>query len=172
MSKFTQSQRAERCVLDLATACYQASLVGGQGAIAGQCGFNQSSFAARCNPNRKDKHLYPHHVEAIVGFTKDPRIMDAICAAHGGVGWFPLPDPNCGAGEIMQSIGDMGQDFGSLMQTCMEALADGRISSDELSQLQKSGNQLISAVQGALEQARIKSETFDIGSHGFGGANR
>ena len=96
--------------------------------------------------------------------------MDAICAAHGGVGWFPLPDPNCGAAELMSSIGEMGQKFGALMKDCMESLSnDGFIDADELSQLDKSGNQLISAVQGALEQARINCETFDMGVHGFGG---
>ena len=168
---YTNTMRAEVCLLDLEEACFRAvkDRRGALGAIAQLNSLKLGTFSHQYNPDYTTHTLAPKNIEMIVHFTKDTRIVDAICAAHGRVGWFHLPDPNCGAGEIMQSIGDMGQDFGSLMQTCMEALADGRISSDELSQLQKSGNQLISAVQGALEQARVKCETHDLPERGFGG---
>ena len=174
MSKkpFTRAQRAESCRLDLVEACYQACKRrrGYIAEIARMNELNENTFSLQVNPLREDRPLHADHVEMILDFTKDPRILDAVCKAHGSVGWFHLPDPNCGVAELMSSIGEMGQEFGALMKDWMESLSnDGFIDADELSQLEKSGAQLISAVQGALEQARINFETFDMGAHGFGG---
>nr|WP_315043262.1 phage regulatory CII family protein [uncultured Moraxella sp.] len=154
MSSFTQSQRATKCVLPLKQAVYQACKAkrGVLGEIAEIYGINYNTLALQINPNRDCHTLTPETIELVLEHTKDTRILDAICHAHGGVAWFELP--NGDNGEMISDIAELGQKFVDMNKTTLEAIADNTITVDEYKAMQKVGFALIAQIQKILITAK------------------
>lgn len=134
--------RAKKCLIGLEAAVYRAAtdVRGTIGAIAEKHGFNANTLALKINPNREGHNVNLRELEAILGHTRDPRIMDAICAAHGAAGWYPLPESdlsNDQACEFFESFGELSGRVGELGKSLFKSLADGRIDDDEYNELQK-----------------------------------
>lgn len=76
--------------------------------------------------------------------TKDPRIMDSICAIHGKAAWFELPDLHeLTETNFMKKIGKLAKEQGELSQSIAEAIADKSICSDEYDVIHKDVMDLI-----------------------------
>lgn len=160
MSKqLTQSERAERCILSLKQAVYQAAKAkrGVLGAIAEIYGLSYDSLALQVNPNRECHTLKPETIELVIEHTKDTRILDAVCSAHGNAGWFLLPDLSAQS-DYMQNLGELGQRFGEMVNTAVTAHADGIIDDDEYAEIEKSYHALIGTAKALLESAKNNRE--------------
>lgn len=156
---FTAAQRAERCVLSLEQAVYQAckSDRGALGKIAGIYGVNYNTLALQVNPNRACHTLAPDTIELVLEHTQSSLIMDAVCCAHGNAGWFLLPDADNQCDEMID-IAMLGQKFADLNSTALDAYADKVIEPDEYARMQKDGQALLRHIQTILENARINME--------------
>lgn len=158
-SLYTSAQRAEHCVLSLEQAVYHACKTrrGALGQIADVYGVNYNTLALQVNPNRSCHTLAPETIELVLEHTQSPRIMDAICAAHGNAGWFLLPDHDAGAGDI-SDIAGLGKRFADLNTASLLAYQDNIINTDEYAEMQKVGHALLSQIQTVLNNAKRNME--------------
>jgi len=156
---YTAAQRAERCVLDLEAAVYQAAMKprGTLGKICETYGLTYNTAVLQVNPNRTSHTLSPTLIEQVLSATQSPLIMDAICCAHGNAGWFVLPDADSQSDE-MTDIAILGQKFADLNSTSLDAYADRIIDADEYASMQKDGYALIGHIQKILETAKRNME--------------
>ena len=154
-SKFTASERADKCVLSLEQAIYQTTKRerGLVGAICSIYGLNYNTVSAQINPNNDSHTLSPDIIEYVLTHAENKTlIMDAICCAHGNAGWFELPDVK--DGEMFGDIAELGQKFVDMNSTTIEALADRVITQDEYKAMQKVGHALIGQIQKILKTAK------------------
>ena len=89
-SKFTASERADKCVLSLEQAIYQTTKRerGLVGAICSIYGLNYNTVSAQINPNNDSHTLSPDIIEYVLTHAENKTlIMDAICCAHGNAGF-------------------------------------------------------------------------------------
>lgn len=152
--------RAARALLPLQQAIYHAvhDVKGGVGAICGVYGFNHNTLQLKVSPNIATHQLNLRELEAVIAYTRDPRIMDSLCAVYGNVAWIDLGEPIHAEGltlnAMLQQIGEAGSNLGRLAQDFAQSLNDGHIDRDELAVIEKTSMRLIQSVQGLLEQAR------------------
>ena len=154
-SKFTASERADKCVLSLEQAIYQTTKRerGLVGAICSIYGLNYNTVSAQINPNNDSHTLSPDIIEYVLTHAQNKSlVMDAICCAHGNAAWFELPTAD--DGEMIDDIVELGQKFVDMNSTTIEALADRVITQDEYKAMQKVGHALIGQIQKILKTAK------------------
>ena len=159
-SKFTASERADKCVLSLEQAVYQTTKRerGLVGAICSIYGLNYNTVSAQINPNNDSHTLSPDTIEYVLTHATDKTlIMDAFCCAHGNAGWFELPSAD-NQSEYMQKLGELGQRFGDMVNTAVNAHADAIITPDEFAELQKVYQSLIGTAQALIKSAERNME--------------
>ncbi len=161
MKSYTSAQRAELCVLPLGVALYRACIDkrGAMAAIAALYGLNQNTFPLKVNPERRGHHLNPTEIENIIEHTRDPRILDSMCASFSNEDtiacWYEMPtEPVNVDGEMLNHFGDLADKVGNLGKTLFATVADGVVDDDEYSALEKASMQLNAAVQVILANAR------------------
>lgn len=146
--------------MDLQTACWRATKDqrGSIGAIAEIHGWEYNTLAHRLNPNTDTHTLGPEHIEAVLAHTRDPRIMDAMCQAHGAAVWYELPALPVGGDGLgmLTHFGELSAKVGALGQALFDALADGRISQIELDTLEQSARELLGATRLIVDAAAKK----------------
>lgn len=153
---FNSTDRATRCLLPLDVALFRAckDRRGAVGAIAEIYGLNANTLALKINPDRDTHNLNPSDIEAITSYTKDPRIMDSMCAAHGNAAWFELPDfSQYSRDYLFEIFGNLSGKVGELGNSLFTALYDGRIDADELAELQRIELQLIGVTRALIDHA-------------------
>lgn len=154
-SKFTASERADKCVLSLEQAIYQTTKRerGLVGAICSIYGLNYNTVSAQINPNNDSHTLSPDIIEYVLTHAQNKSlVMDAICCAHGNAAWFELPTAD--DGEMIDDIVELGQKFVDMNSTTLAAIADKRITADEYKAMQKVGLALIGQIQKILATAQ------------------
>lgn len=147
-SKFTASERADKCVLSLEQAIYQTTKRerGLVGAICSIYGLNYNTVSAQINPNNDSHTLSPDIIEYVLTHAQNKSlIMDAICCAHGNAAWFELPE--CEDGEMFGDIAELGQKFVDMNSTTLAAIADQKVTNDESRAMKKVGYALIAQIQ-------------------------
>lgn len=144
MTQFTDKKRAELCVLPLEVALYRACIDqrGATAAIAETYGHNSNTFSLKVNPQRTTHHLNANEIENIIEYTRDPRILDSVCAAYSNdettAYWFEVPTQDGHVdGEMLNHFGDLAGRVGTLGKTLFSAIGDNHIDEDELSALEK-----------------------------------
>lgn len=148
-------ERAARAILPLQQAIYHAvhDVKGGVGAIAGTYGFNANTLQLKVNPNTSTHQLNIRELEAIMAYTRDPRILDSLCAIHGNAVWIDLGDPihmeGLTLGAMLAQIGEASTALGRLAQDTAAAITDGHIDRNELAVIEKSCSEVekLEAVQ-------------------------
>ena len=149
------------CVLPLKQAVYQACKKehGTIAAIAATFGCNPHTLSLQINPNRDGHTLPPETIEMVIDYTKDTGILDSICAAHGNAGWFLLPDDDTNdQTEYMKNLGELGQKFGEMLNTAVNAHADAVITPAEYDEIAKVSNALMATIKALTESARKNME--------------
>ena len=124
--------------LSLEQACYSAvhDYPGGVAAVAATYGNNAGTLQKKLNPTQASHKTNAVDVEQILELTKDPRILDAICARVGAV-WLNLN--NMGGGSDMAMLDNITTcvtRLGDLSTKVQQSLADGRVDADELKELE------------------------------------
>lgn len=147
-SKFTASERADKCVLSLEQAIYQTTKRerGLVGAICSIYGLNYNTVSAQINPNNDSHTLSPDIIEYVLTHAQNKSlIMDAICCAHGNAAWFELPDTD--GGEMFDDIAELMKRFADMNNTTLAAIADQKVTNDESRAMKKVGYALIAQIQ-------------------------
>lgn len=161
MKRFLSNFAAENAVLPLDVALYRAckDRHGSKSAIAEINGFNAMTFSKAVDVNNDQFHLKPEHVEAIVSYTKDIRILESLAAACGNAVVYQVH------GEIdihdsgfLANIGEVSNRVGELFSTVSDALKDNRIIDVEMATIEKHAMELISAVVELKKLARLKAD--------------
>ncbi len=160
MSKFTRSERAAKCVLPLAQAVFHAirDAKGGIASFAATYGGSQTTYAHKTDPARTSHKLTIDEFELLLGYTRDPRLMDSLCAAFSDdehtAYWFDMPTANTKNDAEMYAIfGELADQFGRLGKTLFHSLDDHEISADEAAAIKKVGNATIRAVKQLVMRA-------------------
>lgn len=159
--KLTNLQRKEISVLSLAMALKAAvhnddSMMAH---IAEKNGFNINTFRSSLNPTTPTHKANIFHFEAILSETRDPRIMDSICAIHGNAAWFELPKVEISSqSDFVLKIGKLAQEQGDLAQSVAGAIADHVITEDELAVIRKEAYDLIRIASTLLAMAEKHHE--------------
>lgn len=152
----TAQQRADNCLLSLETALFRAckDRRGSIGAICELYGLKVPTLTSKLNPALDTHHCNPADIEAVLSYTKDSRIMDAVCAAHGNAVWYELPtlesDDDC---ELFAVFGDLSKRVGDLGHGLFASMSDGVIDADELDALRKYQAQLHTATAALIAAA-------------------
>ena len=129
--------------------------------IAQKNGFNINTFRSSLNPTTPTHKANIYHLEAVLAETRDPRIMDSLCAIHGNAAWFELPEiEHMNQINFMNKIGKLAREQGVLAQSIAAALSDGSINNDELSVIRKDAYDLIriAATLLAMAEKQYRSE--------------
>lgn len=106
--------------------------------------WNITTFRNSLCPTTTTHKANIYHLEAVLAETKDPRIMDSICAIHGKAAWFELPDLHeLTETNFLKKIGNLAKEQGELSQSIAEAIADKNICSDEYDVIHKDVMDLI-----------------------------
>lgn len=161
MKTFLSNYAAEHAVLPLDVALYRAckDQHGSKSAIAEIYGFNAMTFSKAVDVNNEQFHLKPEHIEAIVSYTKDLRILQSLAAAHGNVVVSEIhSDVDIHDSGFLSNIGEVSNRVGDLFGTVSDALKDGRIIDVEMAVIEKHAMQLIGAVFQLKNLARQKAD--------------
>ena len=162
MSEFLSNFAAEHAVLPLDVALYRAckDRHGSKAAIAEINGFNSMVFSKCVDINNEQYHLKPEHIEAIVSYTKDIRILESLATAHGNVVFYEIPEriANSKNFNFLANIGSVSKKVGVLFDGLSGSLEDDVITDIELAMLEKHCQQLIGAISQLKNLAREKSE--------------
>lgn len=159
--RLTQLQRATTTILPLNAAIYHAvrDVKGGVGAIAGAYGRNPSTLQHKTNINSDGRHtLNIREFEEILGFTRDPRIMDSICAIYGDAAWVDLGTATINDGQLLTGAAELFERVGHMARDLAAALADGRVDADELAVLEMDAARLHQTLQSIIARARALLE--------------
>lgn len=106
--------------------------------------WNITTFRNSLCPTTTTHKANIYHLEAVLAETKDPRIMDSICAIHGKAAWLELPDLHeLTETNFLKKIGKLAKEQGELSQSIAEAIADKSICSDEYDVIHKDVMDLI-----------------------------
>lgn len=162
MSKllFMSNAAAKSALLPLDIALYRAckDRHGSMSAIAEIYGFSRDHFINQLDPNKPNCHLTPEGVEAVIAHTKDPRILDSICAAHGQAAWFDLPALDAlDQSDFMFDLGATCNEVGHLSLTVCASLKDDCITELEYAAIEKDCMALIRAVLHLRAMAKAKA---------------
>ena len=106
--------------------------------------WNITTFRNSLCPTTTTHKANIYHLEAVLAETRDPGIMDSICAIHGNAAWFELPKhENLNIADFVMKIGKLAREQGDLSQSIATAIGDGVVSKDELAIIQKDVMDLI-----------------------------
>lgn len=161
MSDFLSNFAAENAVLPLDVAIYRAckDRHGSKAAIAEINGFNPMVFSKCVDINNTQYHLHPEHIEAVLHYTKDKRILESVASAHGQVVFFEYRNEvDIQNFDFLSKVGTVSKKVGELFDGLSESLSDGKISNVEMAMLEKHAMELIGAVAALKKIAKFKSE--------------
>ena len=91
--------------------------------------WNITTFRNSLCPTTTTHKANIYHLEAVLAETRDPGIMDSLCAIHGNAGWFEFPEitEDLEHSNYISKVGALAQEQGELAQSIANAVADGRI---------------------------------------------
>lgn len=108
--------------------------------------WNLTTFRNSLCPTTTTHKANIHHLEAVLAETKDPAIMDSICAIHGSAGWFELPETKgLSEADFITKIGHLAREQGDLSQSVALAIADKVITKEEADVIHKDVLNLVRA---------------------------
>lgn len=157
----TRQQREHGVILPLQTAIYHAvhDIRGGVGAIAGAYGYNARTLQNKVNLGCDTHLLNIKEFEAILAYTRDPRLMDSLCSTYGGAIWIDISGVDSESSSSMfGQIGEIATNVGQLTRNVAAALEDGRVTEDELALLEKSVLSLTQSAHGVIALAKSMME--------------
>lgn len=151
-------ERRERTVMTigmaLKAAVYRPNDDSLMALIAEKNCFNINTFRSSLNPTTFTHKPNIYHLEAILAETKDPRIMDSLCAIHGNAAWFELPGINVlSTADFIMKVGKLAHENGDLIQSIVAAIKDNVITKDELDVIRKEAFDLIRIAATLLKMA-------------------
>lgn len=148
-------ERAEQCLLPIDWAVYHAAhdYPGGPAAVAVTHGLVPSTLGNKVNPNLATHVVNLKDLEAICLSTQDHRILRTICSWF-NAGFFMLPNVEVGGAALFAKSADLAREFSELLASVQESVKDGRVTQDEVAQLDNALQELVTAAKTLVETAK------------------
>lgn len=141
-------------VLDAAYATVHYDGAEETSVIAERMGLGKQVLLNKVNVNNTTHHLTLVEAVKLMQVTNDIRILNALAAEFGGI-YVPRPDAlNQRADQLIGDISNMSLKFGTLIQEVAKDIADSRISSNEMKNIEKQANDLRVALEVLLAHVR------------------
>ena len=137
-------------VLDAAYHCVH-DFGGGVPALAPRVGMNANTLMNKVSLNNTTHHLTLREATTIQEVTKDTRIVSAMAAALGGVFISLRADTQH---TTMEQVMHMAKEFGEVLAAVNDAVADGRVSHNEMLACERQAAELQAALNGVLSVVR------------------
>ena len=129
---------------------------GGAVALGPMIGKGAATLSHEVNPNYPTAKLGLDDAVRLSVLTRDKRIATAFAAEVGAM-LVPLPDAGMDCTSF-GAISAMAREFSEMVGRVGEALADGRVSSNELSAVQAEAARLVAAVQTTVQHVATVAE--------------
>ena len=129
---------------------------GGSESLGPRVGISCAVLRNKVNPNNPGNHLTLQEADRIMSVTGDKRILMALAAEHGFV-LDSIEAPDQG-GSIMNSLLELGAVEGEFARTLHDALADGKITPNEMDAIAAAGAADQRALIGLIARLRHSVE--------------
>jgi len=107
---------------------------GGSESLAPRLGMSGAVLRNKVNPNNCTHHLTLKEADELMGYANDFRILHALAASHG----FVIQSAEVPkSGSLIQGMLAAAAGQGDLAHIVSEALADGRITPNEVSEIER-----------------------------------
>ena len=122
--------------------------------------WNLTTFRNSLCPTTTTHKANIYHLEAVLAETRDPGIMDSICAIHGNAGWFEFPkvSENFDQVSYLSRVGELAKEQGALAQSIANAVADGRITKVEENEIYQEVLDLVRVATSLLAMVKKQRE--------------
>ena len=121
--------------------------------------WNITTFRNSLCPTTTTHKANIYQLEAVLAETRDPGIMDSICAIHGNAAWFELPKVEVlSSADFIFKVGKLAHENGDLIQSIVAAINDNVITGDELAVIRKEAYELIGIASTLLAMAELHHE--------------
>ncbi len=122
--------------------------------------WNITTFRNSLCPTTTTHKANIYHLEAVLAETRDPGIMDSICAIHGNAGWFEFPEisEDFDQSNYISKVGELAQEQGELAQSIANAVADGRITKFEVDEIYQEVLDLVRVATSLLAMVKKQRE--------------
>ena len=122
--------------------------------------WNITTFRNSLCPTTTTHKANIYQLEAVLAETRDPGIMDSICAIHGNAGWFEFPEisEDLDQSNYISKVGELAQEQGELAQSIANAVADGRITKVEVDEIYQEVLDLVRVATSLLVMVKKQRE--------------
>ena len=122
--------------------------------------WNITTFRNSLCPTTTTHKANIYHLEAVLAETRDPGIMDSLCAIHGNAGWFEFPEitEDLDHSNYISKVGALAQEQGELAQSIANAVADGRITKLEEDEIYQEVLDLVRVATSLLAMVKKQRE--------------
>ena len=122
--------------------------------------WNITTFRNSLCPTTTTHKANIYHLEAVLAETRDPGIMDSLCAIHGTAGWFVFPaiTEDLDQSNYIIKVGELAQEQGELAQSIANAVADGRITKVEEDEIYQEVLDLVRVATSLLAMVKKQRE--------------
>ena len=122
--------------------------------------WNITTFRNSLCPTTTTHKANIYHLEAVLAETRDPGIMDSLCAIHGNAGWFKFPEitEDLDQSNYISKVGELAQEQGELAQSIANAVADGRITKLEEDEIYQEVLDLVRVATSLLAMVKKQRE--------------
>ena len=122
--------------------------------------WNITTFRNSLCPTTTTHKANVYQLEAVLAETRDPGIMDSICAIHGNAGWFEFPEisEDLDQSNYISKVGELAQEQGELAQSIANAVADGRITKFEVDEIYQEVLDLVRVATSLLAMVKQQRE--------------
>ena len=122
--------------------------------------WNITTFRNSLCPTTTTHKANIYHLEAVLAETRDPGIMDSICAIHGNAGWFEFPEisEDLDQSNYISKVGELAQEQGELAQSIANAVADGRVTKVEEDEIYQEVLDLVRVATSLLAMVKKQRE--------------
>lgn len=121
---------------------------GGIPALAARLNVNATVLSHKLNPNNNTHHLSVADLMNIMTLTNDHSAMHAMCLE---LGYLAIPMQSCSIETTTQAVTGTVKEFAQFLQTVTKALADNKVTKNELRRVRKDLLDLI------IEAGRIEA---------------
>ena len=122
--------------------------------------WNITTFRNSLCPTTTTHKANIYHLEAVLAETRDPGIMNNLCAIHGNAGWFEFPEitEDLEHSNYISKVGALAQEQGELAQSIANAVADGRITKLEEDEIYQEVLDLVRVATSLLAMVKKQRE--------------
>lgn len=124
-------------------------------AICEANGWNPTTFRNSINPTTPSHKCNIHHLEGILAYTKDLRILDALCSIHGNAVCIELPPVTIpDQANYLAKMGELAREQGELSSKIALAVADGLLTACEVAQVEQEVFELVRVATQLLKMVK------------------